>query len=346
MNKVSVVVPIYNAESYLEHCVLSLINQTYSNIEILLINDGSSDESLDVCYKMRNQYTAYDIKVYSHENRGVSYTRNFGINKSNGEFILFVDPDDFCEINMIEILMQKMDRDTDITCCCCYAVLDNKKVINYFYGTDITFTSDKEKLYRQLMRPNFGQPGYTYTGIGVPWGKLYRRSFLKKFYLMFPLHMERFQDNIFNTYAFFYAREIIYVNQPLYNYNVENIKKYNNNNYKKLENIFDRLVFERKLFVKKTNSKWSTEVNELEKLDQFYNYVGLISIILLNSDLKFSDKRTYVQNILSNENVKSLLEGKNKFLHKKSQIVIFYLLKFKLILCLNFALNFRYWYRR
>ena len=101
--KVSVVVPIYNTGKYLEKCINSIRNQTYKNLEIILIDDGSTDDSKIICEK----YSKVDsrIKFFSKENSGVSSTRNVGIDIATGQYILFVDSDDFIEIEMIEIML-------------------------------------------------------------------------------------------------------------------------------------------------------------------------------------------------------------------------------------------------
>ncbi len=113
---VSVIVPVYNTEKYLKNCLDSIINQTYKDIEIILINDGSKDNSLSVL----QEYEAVEkrIKVFSQENSGVSSARNKGIDLSSGEYILFIDSDDYLEPNMVEVLVNNLeDTKADISCC-------------------------------------------------------------------------------------------------------------------------------------------------------------------------------------------------------------------------------------
>ena len=100
---VSIIVPVYNVEKYLEHCINSLINQTYEKIEILLINDGSKDNSGKICdeYKKKDKR----IKVFHKENEGLGLTRNFGIERAKGKYIVFVDSDDYLSTTAIETLM-------------------------------------------------------------------------------------------------------------------------------------------------------------------------------------------------------------------------------------------------
>lgn len=114
--KLSVIVPIYNAEKFLNQCIESLVNQTYKNFEIVLVNDGSKDNSLAIC----ESYAKNDkrIKIISQENKGISGAVITGIENSTGEYISFVDADDFCELNKYEKLMQKATEfDCDMVAC-------------------------------------------------------------------------------------------------------------------------------------------------------------------------------------------------------------------------------------
>ena len=99
---VSIIVPIYNSEKYLSYCIRSLINQSYKNIEIVLVNDGSTDNSEKICCDFLNKYK--NIRYIKIPNGGASKARNVGVNESKGEFIVFVDADDFIAKDAIEIL--------------------------------------------------------------------------------------------------------------------------------------------------------------------------------------------------------------------------------------------------
>ncbi len=110
---VSIIVPVYNVEKHIEKCINSLINQTYQNIEIILINDGSKDSSFHVCQHIA--LTTPKIHLFTQENTGVAYTRNKGISLSHGDYIFFVDSDDFVEPDCIEQFVNKLsESDYDI----------------------------------------------------------------------------------------------------------------------------------------------------------------------------------------------------------------------------------------
>ena len=128
MKKVSIIIPVYNVEGYLIKCIQSIVKQTYSNIEIILINDGSTDESGSICKKMEEIY--YNIKVINQNNKGVSAARNAGLKESVGDYIMFVDPDDWCEPNMVERMVDSI-KDADFAYCAFFIDTDNTSRILY-----------------------------------------------------------------------------------------------------------------------------------------------------------------------------------------------------------------------
>ena len=113
MSRVSIIVPVYNAGIKLERCLESLVNQTEKDIEIIVINDGSTDDSEQIINKYVEKYSEY-IKFYSKKNEGVAKTRNFGIEKATSNYIFFVDADDYIDTNTIKKLKPYMDDDVDI----------------------------------------------------------------------------------------------------------------------------------------------------------------------------------------------------------------------------------------
>ena len=113
---ISVIIPVYNVEEYLDDCLTSVLAQTYSNLEILLINDGSTDNSGVICDKYAQ--TDSRIKVFHKENGGVSSARNIGLENATGQYIAFVDPDDWIEPNMYETIITQFEKsDVDAVFC-------------------------------------------------------------------------------------------------------------------------------------------------------------------------------------------------------------------------------------
>jgi len=127
--KISVIVPVYNAEKYLSQCLDSIIHQTYCNLEILLIDDGSTDGSLEICrnYKKKD----HRIKVIHKENEGPSKTRNIGIAHSTGDYIIFIDSDDYIEKNMLEEMYKAIsEKEVDVVRCNIKKYMNSKEYVN------------------------------------------------------------------------------------------------------------------------------------------------------------------------------------------------------------------------
>ena len=126
---ISVVVPIYNVEKYLTRCLEALLKQTYTNLEIILVDDGSPDESGKIC----DSYAKKDsrIKVIHKKNGGLSDCRNKGISVATGEWITFVDGDDYVDLNMIDILYKNIGNTTpDVYIYPCYVEIGEKQIFN------------------------------------------------------------------------------------------------------------------------------------------------------------------------------------------------------------------------
>lgn len=149
---VSVIIPVYNVQDYLEQCLSSVIDQTYKNLEIIVINDGSTDDSSLICQRYADQDSR--ITFISTQNQGVSVARNTGLGLSTGEFITFIDADDFVDSDYIESLVSHTPENIDLTCC-------NLPLKSRLHEKTLTDSADMASL--------FCESGYT-------WGKLIRRS--------------------------------------------------------------------------------------------------------------------------------------------------------------------------
>ena len=131
MNKslISVIIPVYNAEKYLDQCLHSIVNQTHKNLEIILVNDGSSDNSGAICDEWGKKDSR--IKVLHKDNGGSSSSRNLGLKNANGEYIGFVDSDDYIAEDMYEIMLSELiDSQKGISCCSDYLVLEDEVVVD------------------------------------------------------------------------------------------------------------------------------------------------------------------------------------------------------------------------
>ncbi len=206
--KISIIMPVYNVERYLPACLDSIINQTLEGIEIVVVNDGTKDNSLSILEEYQKRYPDR-MKVFSTENRGVSHARNYGLKRASGEYILFVDSDDFIEPDMCEKLYEKAMKDNnDIVICGRYNVYEREHIGEQKKEITGTF----------LINRNFKLQENKYELAHIspfPWDKLFRRSILDG--LEFPENM-RFEDLVLVFEACCKANSIGVVEEPLYNY--------------------------------------------------------------------------------------------------------------------------------
>ena len=137
---ISIVVPIYNLELYIEDCILSIINQTYKNIEIILINDGSTDNTLNIITKI----SKYDsrVKIISSVNQGCSNARNLGIDVARGNYIVFVDGDDICFSTMIEYMYKAIKHNKADMCVCNVWRINGSELKTQTHDDDYTIILD------------------------------------------------------------------------------------------------------------------------------------------------------------------------------------------------------------
>lgn len=294
---VSVIIPIYNAQNYLRECVSSIISQTYSNIQIILINDGSTDESWKICKELEKIDSR--IIAVTQENGGVSVARNTGLSMATGKWIMFVDPDDALDKKIIEKLLNKLDKETDIVACSCYGFTGKEHKTASFFKNDRVFFDDKTDLFLQLSDLSYGQSGEIFTAIGVPWGKLYRHSFLKKYNLKFNPKLRRMQDNVFNMYAFTKARKIYYLNKPLYFYRLDHINSFVLSHFKNFENLFLPVIQEKYRCLEREKLYSNPLIYKAyvtESANVFFNIIN--STVSLKSNFKeIQDKINWLKNL-------------------------------------------------
>lgn len=200
---ISIIIPVYNSEKYLQRCIDSIKSQTYNNIEILLIDDGSTDNSLQICKE--NALKDSRIEAIHKKNTGVSDTRNVGIAKSKGKYISFIDSDDYIEKNYIKKLYNAIiDKDV--------AICQYKKVTNKNYEESLLISDKKDNIIDDILNDSV-------VG-GYCWNKLYKRE--KIVGLKFNKKIKIMEDLIFNLNYFKKVKRIGVVNEALYNYVIRN----------------------------------------------------------------------------------------------------------------------------
>jgi len=204
--KVSIVVSVYNVEKYLPQCLDSLTGQTYKNTEILLIDDGSTDRSGIICdnYAQRSK----NVFVYHKENGGVSSARNAGICRATGEYLIFVDADDWIHEKMIETYMYFKEPDTVLLC----RIVPNEEKIEKEL---LPYCSDSVIGYNCANFMEFFFQDY----VNSPVNKLYSLELIRKYGICFPEEKSLGEDLLFNLEYFKHApKKYLVINYPLYYY--------------------------------------------------------------------------------------------------------------------------------
>lgn len=204
MPLISIIIPVYNVAKYLSSCLDSVISQKYHNLEIILIDDGSSDNSGYIC----DLYAEKDkrIRVLHTVNKGVSSARNAGIECANGELICFIDSDDTVEENYIDSLVNAWVEDkSDLVICNIKDIFLNRIISKRRVGSRLTgvFREDYWQLI-DLLR--------------VPVVKLYKKDIIKKYSIRFPTYIHTAEDQIWNFNYYSHVNSYSYVDQALYNY--------------------------------------------------------------------------------------------------------------------------------
>jgi len=210
--KVSLIVPVYNASRYLQKSINSMIHQTYPNIELLLINDGSTDNSGDICECFAKQDER--IKVIHQKNAGPSAARNRGIKEASGDYIQFADSDDYLDLHMTEQLVKAMEDDTQLAICGYQKILTRG---DHLIKSEVYRLPKKGRLAKEQFLACFGEL-YQYYFIHFNWNKLYEARVIKESGLLFDLEVNWGEDLLYNLRYIEKCRTIRLVSDPLYYY--------------------------------------------------------------------------------------------------------------------------------
>lgn len=211
MNKVSLIVPIYNTEKYLNKCLDSILNSTYQNIEIIIVNDGTQDKSMDIV----KSYKDKRIKIYEKENGGLSSARNYGLDKATGKYVIFIDSDDYIDKFMIQVLVSQIEKTSSDMIEC-----------NFFYDYE---TKNKVKPdYRYFYRD---KKEFLAKGRVLVCNKIFRKSVIDKYNLRFQEGIH-YEDIGFTHKFVLNSKKVDYVESAFYYYVQRSDSIIGNNNYK------------------------------------------------------------------------------------------------------------------
>lgn len=285
---ISIIIPIYNAEIYLEECINSIIKQTYTNWELILVNDGSTDNSELICKKFSTQNNK--IHYFSKKNEGVSIARNYGITKAKGKWITFIDSDDYIEEDYLHQFSSENNCDMIIGGYNIFGI--ENKTINPESFKIITIQPDNF-IYIDVPESN--------PNINILYhicGKFFRKEFINKYKIIFEEHMKLAEDTCFNIeylsycnniciipYAGYYYRKNNYAKKRTMDYqtyrthlflfdnSVNNLYQRKNYRLKSIYNSINKAIFEalnEYLYLNANNSQFIDISNKITKNNSLY----------------------------------------------------------------------------
>lgn len=306
--KVSVIVPVYNTEKYLKRCLDSIINQTLRDIEVIIIDDGSTDLSGEIC----DDYAQKDsrLNVIHQTNRGLGLTRNVGLVLAKGEYVGFVDSDDFISKDMYEKLYnQAIDNNADVSYCLCKRFTNDLGIDNFNEKNSTTkIWADKEEI-RKYMLDRIGLPPSckedSFYGASV-WLGIFSNNLLRNINAKFESERNWIsEDTLFNIDVIPWCRKIVHNDEKLYYYrvNFESLTMiYNEDRFKKNIELYHEMK-------RRLNNFYSDE----EMFDSMSRYLLTFTRIALIQEIRFLKNNgiKYVKNrindICNNKDLESVL---------------------------------------
>jgi glycosyltransferase involved in cell wall biosynthesis len=262
---ISIIVPVYNTEDYLSECLDSLLHQTYNDIEVVIVNDGSTDSSSALIESYKQKDTR--VKVVNKKNAGVSAARNDGLRSSIGDYVLFVDSDDYLtNKRAVELMVDSINSNNwpDI-------VMFKRQ----HDGNDYTYLEEKKFVTADIMKHMV----LTET-LNTLWNKLYKRDAILEKHLTFHTSIRMGEDLLFNIEYFSGLHSLLFLDQELYYYREDNIhaatKKYMNNKYDDLMHVNDGMM------------QWAKDADETALLASV-QYIRMKNVLSCMKDLHHKD---------------------------------------------------------
>lgn len=286
--KLSLIVPVYNAEKYLTECLTSIVAELTDEMELIIVNDGSTDSSSKIC----KQFECSNVRIFENDNHGVSYSRNFGIDKAIGEYICFIDADDILSKNWSKNILENLNSAFD------YII----------FLSNITNNIEKEKLLEYTFKVDD-----KFHWISTPWSKIYKKELLNKYQIRFKNGVINGEDMLFNAEVILSTDNISYVDCNIYNYRVNPLSV--------TKTFKDRLFKSDQFFL-----QYLQQIFEQQKLScvKYYNYC-LENAIMMFLDkislLKKEDRSKYYY-IFTEEPYNAFIINSNKFKNKLNKIII------------------------
>ena len=300
---VSVIMPIFNCENELNRSISSVLKQTYSNIQLILIDDGSTDNSYKICEEYRQKDAR--IELYKKDNTGVSSSRNYALDYIRGEYVTFLDADDEMKIYAIETMVNSLEKSqADMVVCSYYKEFTNNIHISVEHLEKSGKYSAKEYLCNTLK-----DPGHHYYG--VVWNKIFKTQIIQKYNIRFDTKVNLGEDFIFNLEYIYHSNAINVIDDKLVFYSKKRTKSLSHNTSKQLSDCqleFQnrKLIYER--YIKTFKSLGLYDKN-IEKINFYWIIFYVRQIHDTNKEYKWDDlqKNDWIELLENDDLIKESL---------------------------------------
>lgn len=317
LKKISIVVPIYNTGEYLHKCIKSILAQSLKEFELILVNDGSTDNSGDIC----DEYVKSDsrVKVIHKRNEGVSIARNVGVEMATGEYIGFIDSDDWIEPDMYcDLYSFAKKYDVDIVMCDTVSKFDDAPDIP---DTIVELNNDI------ILKKNDISPELLKVMAGSACRCIYKSDLIFNNNILFPINIPISEDRVFNIYAFGYAKKVYYVKKPYYNRFIRPGSAVTG--YRK--NMIDCVIAARNATMQALDNSWDGNIDfktEYEKQTVSLTYVAINNEFYKQSQDKFKTKIKNIRNICNNQIIRDSVKAvqyndiRSKLIMNKNALIL------------------------
>lgn len=257
--KISVIVPVYNGSIYIEKCVKNILNQDYQNIEAIIIDDGSTDDTLNKLNYMKKMDNR--IVIIHQRNAGVSAARNTGIQKSSGEYIVFMDVDDTVSNSYISKLFESKNQENQLVVCSHRLIKSRGRAIDFPYKEGLYENDELNcrilNIFREIA--------------ATPWGKLFEASLIKQNKICFPIDTPYGEDTIFLARYISHVSSIRIISDILYYYNFTNPNSAVKKTYRDLYLYCSFMIKEKEIMFRNRKSIELYENNKSNEIEYYLN---------------------------------------------------------------------------
>lgn len=334
--KFSIVLPIYNVERYLQRCLDSVLGQTYKNYEVIMVDDGSTDNCPAIC----DNYAAKDarVKVIHKQNAGLGMARNTGIKNATGDYICFFDSDDFVTTNLLELCAKELEKENYDIVAFDYSDYKDGKVINSpKRAAKTVFKSERVRSeFLKLMIYNAGNIERIHC---CAWNKVYSMQLIRRIGFRFVSEKEYISEDYFsNLILFSEVNSVLVLPDKLYFYcyNGESLTHSYN------PQRFDKIIYQyEQSLIECDELGYSTDIKNAIAFQMLDNFIGAVRL-LLNSELSKKQKKQILKNVVSSPRYQKLFSDLDMKEESLSRKILVCLLKNKKCVVIRLLFKLKY----